>query len=198
MFWSESGEKSASDQAAFTRQNSSKLICGWILMWETTGDALFHRRKSYYGLWTRILVKSVLMMDLFLTSLLKTLTDGLEWCRWLWCFYQTLILTAPIHCRASIAETLMQRHISPNLMKKQTHPDLRWPEDEHISVLVWTIPLTHIREPCECVVQLLKYYLKISGILQVYFSSKAMVTLYNTVTLICINSCLTNAQIIMS
>ncbi len=27
----------------------------------------------------------------------------------------TLILTAPIHCRASIAETVMQRHISPNL-----------------------------------------------------------------------------------
>ncbi len=52
VFWSESGEKSASDQALFTRQNSSKQICGWILMWETTGDALFHWRKSYYGLWT--------------------------------------------------------------------------------------------------------------------------------------------------
>ncbi len=37
----------------------------------------------------------------------------------------TLILTAPIHCRASIAETLMQRHISTNLMKKQTHSNLR-------------------------------------------------------------------------
>ncbi len=61
MFWSESGEKSASDQAAFTRQNSSKLICGWILMWETTADALFHWRKSYYGLWTHIWVKNVLM-----------------------------------------------------------------------------------------------------------------------------------------
>ncbi len=33
----------------------------------------------------------------------------------------TLILTAPIHCRASIAETVMQCYISPNLMKKQTH-----------------------------------------------------------------------------
>ncbi len=41
----------------------------------------------------------------------------------------TLILTAPIHCRASIAETLMQRHISPNLMKKQT---LGLPEGEYI------------------------------------------------------------------
>ncbi len=37
-----------------------------------------------------------------------------------------------IHCRASIAETLMQRHISTNLMKKQTHPDLLWLEYEHI------------------------------------------------------------------
>ncbi len=60
------------------------------------------------------------------------LTDGLEWCGLLWCFYQTLILTAPIHCRASIAETLMQWCISTNLMKKQTHPNLGWPEDEHI------------------------------------------------------------------
>ncbi len=60
------------------------------------------------------------------------LTDGLEWCGLLWCFYQTLILTAPIHCRASIAETLMQRHISTNLMKKQTHLHLRWSEGEHI------------------------------------------------------------------
>ncbi len=39
----------------------------------------------------------------------------------------TLILTAPIHYRASIAETLIQRHISINLMK-QTHPNLGWPE----------------------------------------------------------------------
>ncbi len=44
----------------------------------------------------------------------------------------TLILTAPIHCRASISETLMEGYISPNLMKKQTHPDLVWPEGECI------------------------------------------------------------------
>ncbi len=34
-----------------TRQNSSKQVCVWILMWETTGHALFHWMKSYYGLW---------------------------------------------------------------------------------------------------------------------------------------------------
>ncbi len=42
----------------------------------------------------------------------------------------TLILTAPIHCRGFIAETLMQCYISPNLMKKQTHLHLGWPEGE--------------------------------------------------------------------
>ncbi len=85
VFWSESGEKSASDQAAFTRQNSSKLICGWILM--KTGDALFHWRKSYYGLWTHIL-----MLDLFqlLSSPDVNWWTGVVWitCGLLWCFYQ--------------------------------------------------------------------------------------------------------------
>ncbi len=65
MFWSESGEKSAQIKQRLQAKNSSKQICGWILMWETTGDALFHWRKSYYGLWTHILVKNVLMLDLF-------------------------------------------------------------------------------------------------------------------------------------
>ncbi len=44
----------------------------------------------------------------------------------------TLILMAPIHCRASIAEQIMQFYISPNLMKKQTHLHLGWPEGEDI------------------------------------------------------------------
>ncbi len=76
-------------------------------MWETA-DALFHWRKCYYRLWTHILDRSNgLMLKTswwisFSFCLLQMLTDGLEWCGLLWCFYQTLILTAPIHCRASI------------------------------------------------------------------------------------------------
>ncbi len=78
------------------------------------------------------------------------LTDGLEWCGLLWRFYQTFILTAPIHCRASIdshsdgthslqsihrlsfwrhpftAEHPLLRHISTNLMKKQTWSWMAW------------------------------------------------------------------------
>ncbi len=129
------------------------------------------------------------MLDLF--NLLSS-PDVNWWTGVLWCFYQTLILTAPIHCRASIdshsdgthslqsihwlsfwrhpftaehpltliltapihcrasidshsdgthslqsihwlsfwrhpftTEHPLLRHISPNLMKKQTHPNLR-------------------------------------------------------------------------
>ncbi len=56
-------------------------------------------------------VKNV-FMDLFL---LQMLTDGLEWCGLLRCFYQTLILTAPIHCRASIDERVMKKQTQSNL-----------------------------------------------------------------------------------
>ncbi len=52
---------------------------------------LFHWRKSYYGLWTRILVKNILM-DLFqlLSSPDVNWWTGVVWitCALLWCFYQ--------------------------------------------------------------------------------------------------------------
>ncbi len=69
--------------------------------------------KRYYGLWTHILAiqfedkKTCWWIRFIQTRSFKTLTDVLEWCVLLWCFYQTLILTAPIHRRASVAETLM-------------------------------------------------------------------------------------------
>ncbi len=83
-------------------------------MWETTADALFHwgRIIMDYDL-CGILVKNILMLDLFRFCLLQMLTDGLECCNvfirlsfWRHPFTAehplTLILTAPIHCRASI------------------------------------------------------------------------------------------------
>ncbi len=52
----------------------------------------------------------------------KTLIDGVVWIIVMFLsVVWTLILTAPIHCRASIAEQVIQCYISPNLMKKQTH-----------------------------------------------------------------------------
>ncbi len=101
MVLSDSGEKSAQIKhclQAKTVQNSSKQICGWILMWETTGDGLFHWRMRYNGLWTHVLSWSnslklkCLIMDLFLKNVQlftsQDVTDGLEWCGLLWCFYQ--------------------------------------------------------------------------------------------------------------
>ncbi len=71
-----------------TVQNSSKQICGWILMWETTGDGLLLWRKHYYGLWACILVKNVLFQ--LLSSQGVTWWTGVVWitCGLLWCFYQ--------------------------------------------------------------------------------------------------------------
>ncbi len=96
--------------------------------WEKT---FIHWRKRYYGLWTHIFVKSVLMLDQFqllsspdvnwwtgvewiiVVSLSDSHSDGthsLQSIYWL-SFWRhpftaehplTLILTAPIHCRASI------------------------------------------------------------------------------------------------
>ncbi len=61
-------------------------------MWETTADALFHWRKRYYILWTCILVKNILMLDLFhlLSSPDVNWWTGVVWitCGLLWCFYQ--------------------------------------------------------------------------------------------------------------
>ncbi len=65
------------------------------------------------------------MLDVFQVCLLQMITDGLEWCVDYCDVLSDLILTVPIHCRASIAETLMQRHISPDLMMKNSLDVLR-------------------------------------------------------------------------
>ncbi len=69
------------------------------------------------------------------------ITDGLEWCGLLWCFYQTLILTAPIHCRASIdshsdgTHSLQSIHCWDTVSKSDEETNSSWswtPESEHI------------------------------------------------------------------
>ncbi len=56
-----------------------KQICGWILMWETTGDGLFHWRKRWYRLWAHILGKNILIMDLFLTNMQLLASQDVNW-----------------------------------------------------------------------------------------------------------------------
>ncbi len=65
------------------------LICAYFL--PDSEETTFSLENQYYGfiLWTRILAGSD---DLKLKTCSfwfhKTLTDGLEWCALLWCFYQ--------------------------------------------------------------------------------------------------------------
>ncbi len=107
-----------------------KNIWVWILMWETTRDGLSHCRKHYYGLWT------CLMLDLF--QLLSS-PDVNWWTGVVWIIVMflsavwTLILTAPIHCRASIAETVMQ---------SMTHFSKSDEETIFHFYFWWTIPLS--------------------------------------------------------
>ncbi len=98
-------------------------------------EALLWIMDSYFGQKQQFEVKKVLMMDLF--QLLSS-QDVNWWTGVVWIIVMflsavwTLILTAPIHCRGSIAETVMQCYISPNLMKKQTYLHLEWPKDEYM------------------------------------------------------------------
>ncbi len=55
----------------------------------------------------------------------------------------TLILTAPIHCRGSIGEQVIQCYISPNLIKKLTWGCVNF---QQIFIFGWTNPL-FIRKP---------------------------------------------------
>ncbi len=101
------------------------------------------KSKPYYGIWTSILARS---------NGLDCLNDGCVSYKHIFCFIRhlltnwsgvdylriivmflsavwTLNLTAPIHFRGSIGE---KYYISPNLMKKQTHLHLGWPDGEYI------------------------------------------------------------------
>ncbi len=130
VVWSGSGEKSAQIKhclKAKTVHNSSKQMCVWIWMWDSTGEA-----KYYNGLCTHILVrrdcfKLKHLNDGFVYFVFSMDWSGVDYCDVLSAVW-SLILTAPIHWRVSIAEEVMQCYISPNLMKKQTHLRLGWPE----------------------------------------------------------------------
>ncbi len=79
--------------------------------------------------------KHVLMRDFFLLH--KTLTDGLEWCGLLWCFYQLFGLSFWRH--PFTAEHPMVSkwcYVSPNLMKKQINLHLEWPEGEYFQQII--------------------------------------------------------------
>ncbi len=93
--------------------------------------AILWMEDSYFKQKQQFQVKKFLIMDLFLTNTkLFTSQDincwtGEVWitCRLFPCFYQLfwLILTAPIHFRASTGEQVMECYISPYLVKKNSY-----------------------------------------------------------------------------
>ncbi len=137
--WSglESGEKSAQiKQCLQASQNSSNKYVGVFLMWETTGDGLFHWRKHYYGLWIQE-VKTFWWICFLQTQaflLHKMLIDGLKWCG-LHCDVFISCLDSHsngTHSLQRIHWSAMECDNSPNLMKKKTQLRLVRPEGEYI------------------------------------------------------------------
>ncbi len=99
VFWSESGEKSA-QMPKQSKTTLNKHVAGFWC--ERQQQMLFFTGGSIimdYGL--NVFELKLSWWICFSFCLLQMLTDGLEWCG-LWCFLSALILTAPIHCRASI------------------------------------------------------------------------------------------------
>ncbi len=126
LFWIR--RKICTDQARFTSQNCSSQICGVRREQEidvcTRVSVIIE--DSYFSQ-KRWFIKLQIMMDLFLTNsfwLLKMLLGGLEWCGSLvdYCdvlsVVWTLIVTAPIHCRARDGMLHFSKSV---LMEKQTH-----------------------------------------------------------------------------
>ncbi len=99
-------------------------------------EALLWIMDSYFGQKELFEVKSVLIMDLFLPNTQLLSSQDVNWWTggvdYLWIIVMflsavwTLILTAPIHCRGSFGEQVMEWYISTNLMKKQTNEWTEW------------------------------------------------------------------------
>ncbi len=114
--WSESGEKSAQIKHSLQANTApNKYVAGFQC----------ERQQKMDGLRTCILQITMSWLSFFLQKSFYLSHQLLDWSSvdYLWINVMflsavwTLILTAPIHCRASIAEQVMWCYISPNLMK---------------------------------------------------------------------------------
>ncbi len=160
------------DQVPSTSQNSSKhiyiggFLCekqqemDWALLWIL--DSLLAKNPSK----TKHLNNGVVFHKHAAFVLSRHLTDGLEWCRLLWCFHQLFGLSFWRHPFTSIGERVMQCYISPNPIKKQTHLHLGWPENEYVfsefSLSLKRIIHINILSSCH-VSKLFKYLLSLNG-----------------------------------
>ncbi len=115
-----------------TVQNSSKQICGWILMWEKNRRWTFSLAEADYGLWIHILTWSIW---LFLTNTVFHFTGwtGVVWiiCGLLWCFYQLFGLSFwrhPFTAEDPLVIKLCNNTFLQICSYKETNYHLEWPE----------------------------------------------------------------------
>ncbi len=102
-------------------KSNSKQIYGWILMWKDSRGWTFSLVEVM--LWICILARRRGLMLKHLDGFVsyKYPQDVNWWTGAMWIIVMflssvwTLILTAPIHCRGSIDEQVMEWYISPNL-----------------------------------------------------------------------------------
>ncbi len=115
------------DQALFTSDNNHKSNCEFWCE-KKIGDGVFHWRKHHYELWTSIFTRNndlklkclnylfgyFFYYTFFTNMQLLTLRKVNWWTGVVWISVMflsavwALILTAPIHCKGSIGEQVMQ------------------------------------------------------------------------------------------
>ncbi len=114
------------------------ILCSGCWCESTIEDGLFYFRKHYYGL--RTLFSLVLCLEMMVWSY-----EGFVWITMFLSAVWTLILTAPIHCRGSIAEdTFLQICSDEETNSSTSWIAWEWVDFQQISIFGWTIPLIMI------------------------------------------------------
>ncbi len=120
-----------------TVQNSSKLICLWILMWRQK-RILFFTRGNVIMVWSSCLKLMVLFLSNTAFYVNVTRHSLIEWSGvgLLWCVYQLfgfLFWWHPFTAEDPLLRKWRNANVFKSVhMKKQTHLHLGWPEGEYV------------------------------------------------------------------
>ncbi len=85
------------------------------------------------GLFIMFIILRICFLQTLRFCLLKTLTDGLEWCGLLWCFYQLFWLSFWRH-PFTAEHPLLSKWFNATFLQIWWRNKLTWPEGKYISV----------------------------------------------------------------
>ncbi len=151
----------------FQAQNSFKQVCGWILMWKTTGNLLFHCGEALLWIMHSYLGQKQQCNDGFvsykqLLALHKMWTDGLEWCGLLWCFYQLCGLSFWWYPFTTEHPFLSRRMLHFSKSDEETNPSWmawEWIQFQQMFIFGWTILCdTHTPRYWDAMITFCRYY----------------------------------------